>query len=144
MTAGTPSGDDYTFPAVRTSPAYTSDGTVFATFENRTLSQAALYKSTDRGATWTISSGVGGGRALGVSPAYASDRTVFFGRGDRVFKSTDGGATWTSYPIAPTGGRLLRLRAGGLAGIRIRPHLVRHRLRPHPTQHRWRTHLGRR
>ncbi len=100
MVAGAPAGDDTAFPAVRLSPAFAADGTVFATFENVRLAQTALYKSTDRGVSWTIYPAVGGGRALAVSPAYAADHTVFFGRGDRLFKSTDGGATWASTPMA--------------------------------------------
>ena len=100
MTAGAPPGDDYAFSAVRLSPAYAADGTVFASFENRRLAQVALYKSTDRGVHVDDLPAVGGGRALAISPAYATDRTLFFGRGDRLFKSTDGGTSWNGYPLA--------------------------------------------
>ncbi|MBC8450318.1 MAG: hypothetical protein H8D78_21500, partial [Chloroflexi bacterium] len=101
MVAGSPPGDDYAFLNVRISAGYASDGTVFATYENRTLALTALYKSTDRGLSWTVIPGLGGGGALALSPAYATDRTVFVGRVDVLHKSTNGGSTWTSYPIAP-------------------------------------------
>ena len=101
MVGGDPAGDDYTFSAVRVSAGYAADGAVFATYEDRTMARAGLYKSTDRGLTWTTSFGVGGGRALALSPAYYTDQTLFVGQGDVVHKSTDGGATWHTYPLAP-------------------------------------------
>ncbi len=71
------------------------------TYENQTLALAGLYKTTDRGVTWTILPGLTGGRSLTLSPTYASDHTVFIGNGDRLYKSTDGGGSWHSYLIAP-------------------------------------------
>ncbi len=100
LPTGDPPGHDAVFRAVRLSPAYATDGTVFASYEDRTLAQTALYRSSDRGQTWTVFPAVAGGTALAVSPVFPVDRTVFFGRGDRIFKSTDAGATWTSYPVA--------------------------------------------
>ena len=99
-TAGSSAGDNYNFPTVRLSPAYATDGTVFATYENLTAVVTGLYKSTDRGQTWTASWGLSG-RALALSPAYATDHTVFLAQGDVLRKSTDGGVTWQSYPLAP-------------------------------------------
>ncbi|MGQ9491591.1 MAG: hypothetical protein ACUVS6_13020 [Anaerolineae bacterium] len=100
LTAGEPLGDDLSFQAVRPSPAYATDGTLFATLVNRTLDTWALYKSTDRGATWSTTPGIGG-RGLALSNNYLTDHTVFVANGDRLYKSTDGGATWATYPIAP-------------------------------------------
>lgn len=71
-----------------------------------------LYKSTNGGATWLASSSglpntAQGGyniAALGISPNYASDRTVFVslqatvdGGPNAVYRSTDAGSTWLPF-----------------------------------------------
>ncbi len=54
----------------------------------------SLYKSTDRGATWTTPlSGMWVG-PFAVSPAFPSDQTLFVVTTDGLLKTTDGGATW--------------------------------------------------
>lgn len=100
LPTGHPASHNTFFNAVRLSPAYATDGTVFASYVDATLAETALYRSTDRGQTWTVFPAVAGGPALAVSPAFPTDRTVFFGRGDQVFRSTDAGASWTSYTVA--------------------------------------------
>jgi YVTN family beta-propeller protein len=99
--AGQPPDLDYTFKQVRLSAGYATDGTVFATYLDRTGPWQGLYKSTDRGETWAVQWGIAG--ALALSPAYPVDRTLFVGQDDQVRKSTDGGATWTTYPIGTPG-----------------------------------------
>ena len=55
---------------------------------------AGVFKSTDRGATWSAVTS-GNYSALAISPAYASDQTLFAGYfGVNVFKSTTGGSNW--------------------------------------------------
>lgn len=117
--AGDPPVDDYSFSQVRVAPTFPSDGTVFATFEDRTLASAALYKSTDRGQTWTAQGGIGGGKALALSPLYGSDHTVFLGRDDTLYKSTDSGSTWSSSSIAtPSEGfSIFRLETSPVYGV---------------------------
>ncbi|PKO23699.1 MAG: hypothetical protein CVU38_02680 [Chloroflexi bacterium HGW-Chloroflexi-1] len=99
--AGQPMDLDYTFRQVRLSAGYATDGTLFTTYLDRGSPHQALFKSTDRGQTWTVWWGIGG--ALALSPAYPVDRTVFVGQDDQLRKSTDGGATWTSYPVGAPG-----------------------------------------
>ncbi len=94
----------YAYPSVRISPAYATDGTVFATVSDLARPRATLYKSTDRGVTWTGLAGVTESGALALSPAYGLDHTVFMASGDTLRKSTDGGNTWQSYAIEPSGG----------------------------------------
>jgi YVTN family beta-propeller protein len=100
--------------AVAASPAYATDGTLFAGTD------AGLFRSTDRGATWHLLTP--GERPdhdslfsqVRVSASYATDGTVFAAYGDRVsgrrglYLSTDRGETWTTlfapfaldYPMA--------------------------------------------
>ncbi|HID63329.1 MAG TPA: hypothetical protein EYP49_11415, partial [Anaerolineae bacterium] len=78
---------------------YATDGTVFAAADG-------IYRSTDRGQSWVKlrgglpRNGDYTGFDLAVSPAYATDHTLFahagFGetRGNGVYRSTDGGETW--------------------------------------------------
>jgi len=79
------------------SPEYASDKTVFAYGTVSDGSGPGLYKSMDGGTSWGgINAGIGGLSITGlvISPAFASDNTLYIGTGGGVFKSADGGATW--------------------------------------------------
>jgi photosystem II stability/assembly factor-like uncharacterized protein len=59
------------------------------------LSSANLiFKSTDRGATWSALGNLAGVACLELDPTSAS--TVYAGTTGGIFKTTDGGDTWTS------------------------------------------------
>ncbi|HUX87035.1 MAG TPA: sialidase family protein, partial [Chloroflexota bacterium] len=109
---------------VALSPSFATDHTIFTvdfpagtvTTGGQDTTGFGIYRSTDGGATWSepkdpnpvndsqfgtiYTTAVNGGLSLAVSPAFASDRTVF--EGDRigtVVISRDGGATWTAVPF---------------------------------------------
>lgn len=75
------------------SPAYAEDDTLYFHF-------FGLYRSHDRGRTWTnlpLPPGVDIVRDVALSPDFARDRTLFAGtNGIGLFRSVDGGDTWTS------------------------------------------------
>jgi photosystem II stability/assembly factor-like uncharacterized protein len=82
------------------SPAYATDGTLFAATRG-----GGLLRSSDRGATWTDVSGPLGPQVLAValSPHYSTDQTAFAANAQGgLFKSTDGGASWAALYLAPT------------------------------------------
>ncbi len=83
----------YDVVSLALSPAYTSDGTLFAA-----SSSSGIFRSTNRGVSWTAANSGLPTLQIGhviVSPAFASDRTVFAtNKGGGVFKSSDAGATW--------------------------------------------------
>ena len=88
---------------VQVSPAYAADGTIFFICRDRSGASAlmTLFQSTDRGQTWTSRLTRGALSGLAISPAYASDHTLFTASQDVLLKSTDSGVTWTSYSLAP-------------------------------------------
>ena len=73
---------------------------------------SGLYRSPDGGRTWRwVDSGLprGAGQdvtSIGVSPAFATDHTVFLGATSGVWVSHDAGAHWSKTP-APAGARQL-------------------------------------
>ncbi|MBN1657653.1 MAG: hypothetical protein JXA93_04585, partial [Anaerolineae bacterium] len=85
----------YRVSAIAPSPAYSSDGTMFAALVSRLSIGAMVWRTMDGGSTWeTLYSTdyVGG---LAVSPDLAQDATVYAGGGQHhVARSTDGGTTW--------------------------------------------------
>ena len=99
MTGADSPGYPYAFPSVRVSPAYPADGTVFATVADLARPRATLYKSTDRGGTWTMLPGVTEGGVLALSPAYGADHTLFMASDATLRKSTDGGLTWRNFAM---------------------------------------------
>ena len=103
----------YAFPTVRLSPAYATDHTVFATMADLARPRATLYKSTDRGGTWTMLPGVTESGALALSPAYGADSTLFMASDATLRKSTDGGQSWRSLAMTtPADGfHVLELKA---------------------------------
>ncbi len=95
--------------SVVASPAYDSDGTLFAGTDE------GIFRSADRGVTWQrLPTGDPVGhdaafRAVRLSPAYATDGTVFASYEDRsltqtaLYRSTDRGQTWTVFPAVAGG-----------------------------------------
>jgi photosystem II stability/assembly factor-like uncharacterized protein len=118
---------------VRFSPNYADDGTIFS------ANWDDVVKSTDRGRSWqaiTVSPPPSGDRlrqfVLAVSPAFASDRTVFAAtRHGEVFRSEDAGepGTWErvggfgedervrSLVVSPDYASDRELYAGTVAGV---------------------------
>jgi photosystem II stability/assembly factor-like uncharacterized protein len=105
---------------VTLSPDYATDSTVFVYGPGGT----GLWKSTDRGDSWTALTTVGGWtitdtpayydsdqHSVACSPAFATDRTLFAvgvqtiadgwmtSSTTKVIKSTDGGATWSALTV---------------------------------------------
>ena len=99
MTSADSPGYPYAFPTVRVSPAYATDGTVFSTVTDLARPRATLYKSTDRGVTWTMLASVTESGVLALSPAYSVDRTVFMASDATLRKSTDGGQDWRNFAM---------------------------------------------
>lgn len=78
------------------SPNYGSDHTLFIA-----TTQKGLLKSTDGGATLSpLKFPDSFITAVGISPSFGTDRTVFAAGYHGLFKSADGGATWT-YTVEP-------------------------------------------
>lgn len=79
---------------MRLSREFATDNTIFVTTYG-----GGLFRSMDRGATWTRASPFPGpvdnGLSLVVSPEYATDKTIFVGAYAGFYRSRDGGATWS-------------------------------------------------
>jgi photosystem II stability/assembly factor-like uncharacterized protein len=91
---------------VQFSPDYVNDGTMF------TAGHTSLLKSTDRGSSWTAMRVVPPEATqqlfvVAVSPAYATDRTVYVGSTfGTIFRSTSGGAAGTWTRLGSVGGKV--------------------------------------
>jgi putative cell wall-binding protein len=96
--------------AVAVSPNYATDHTVFA--GGALWGAAGMFKSTSSVETsWTdINEGLppqAEVRSIAVSPAFATDHTVYLGTDWGVYKSTNGGDIWAEDDAGfPTGGSL--------------------------------------
>ncbi len=81
--------------ALAISPAFVSDGTLFAAGEGN-----QVYRSTDRGLTWTLANtGIAEGFIafdFAISPDFANDGTIFLAGFGPLYRSTDGGLSWTA------------------------------------------------
>ena len=89
---------------VAISPAYASDGTLFAAWASGVSIGGAIYRTMDGGTTWELVYSTDFIGQLAISPRYADDRTVYAaGQSPRVVRSTDGGATWESVGTWPPG-----------------------------------------
>ena len=84
------------------------DDVAFATLATAfVVADRDVYRSGDGGQTWTLSLSIYRGmRSLAVSPAFATDGTVFAADGrSLVFRSADGGDTWEEVSrVAQVGG----------------------------------------
>jgi photosystem II stability/assembly factor-like uncharacterized protein len=75
------------FEGLTLSPDYPADGLVFASTDE------GVYRSTDRGDTWTLLS-IPGARLLVFSPDFSSDRIIYASLGEELYRSDDGGESW--------------------------------------------------
>jgi hypothetical protein len=97
-TTGGPAGGSIT--VLTASPNIAADGTIFAG-----AAGGRVYKSTNRGASWTVASnGINSSEtvlAIAVSPNYAADGTVFVGLNSYggLYKTTDRGASWAKLGV---------------------------------------------
>ncbi|MDO8690946.1 MAG: hypothetical protein Q7R39_13205 [Dehalococcoidia bacterium] len=84
------------------SPEYARDGAMF-------FGGQGIYKSTDRGRSWVSLGSLGLSGSINqmvLSPAYASDHTVFgIEAGGRVIKSEDAGQSWQPLELPAGWGR---------------------------------------
>ena len=106
--------------SVSASPAYSVDGTLFAG------THFGVFRSTDRGLGWqrmTDADSPGypySFPTVRISPAYATDRTVFVTVADlarpraTLYKSTDRGVTWAMLPSVTESGALALSPAYGV------------------------------
>jgi photosystem II stability/assembly factor-like uncharacterized protein len=96
--------------------ALTSSGSTFNT------SSGSIFKSTDRGSSWTALGNIVGVNAIALSPAASS--TVYAGTAHGVVKTTDGGLSWSQAGLSDVAINVLAidphtpstLYAGGAAG----------------------------
>ena len=76
------------------SPAYQSDGSLFASTDK------GVFRSRDAGKTWT-QTGPKDTSLLAISPDYAHDHTVFAGSTQGLFRTRDAGGSWSQITAAP-------------------------------------------
>lgn len=92
------------FPDVAISPDYAHDGTLFATWASGVSIGGAVYRTTDRGATWEPVYSTDYVGSLALSPQYATDHTLYAASASgRIVRSTDGGDTWNAAGTWPSG-----------------------------------------
>lgn len=74
------------------------NATVFAVSPGSPMVGGGVYVSTDGGASYVKTSGPAYGNQVVISPAYASDSTVWVGAYNGLYRSTDAGANWGLLP----------------------------------------------
>jgi photosystem II stability/assembly factor-like uncharacterized protein len=84
------------------------------------VSEAGVFKSTDRGTTWSYSGLVGTG-VSSITVVPQSPATVYAAAPGNIFKSLDAGATWNQAPGTPPNLALLGVDAQGTLFGRVRP-----------------------
>jgi len=96
---GVAPSNGYPLETVTFSPAFAEDGVIM------TQAGSTLYRSTDRGETWT--------EVLALEPTpvrvkfapdYARDGEIYLLQGQRLYRSEDRGAHWEALPVAPWNG----------------------------------------
>ncbi|MCY3801597.1 MAG: hypothetical protein OXG46_08450 [Chloroflexi bacterium] len=83
--------------SIAPSPAYDSDGTVFAASRG-----SGVFKSMTRGQSWDlVNNGLGNlmVHQLAISPSFTSDRTVLAATDGGVFITRDGGQVWSATSV---------------------------------------------
>ena len=83
--------------SIAPSPAYGSDGTVFAASRG-----SGVFKSMTRGQSWgPVNNGLGNlmVHQLAISPSFSSDRTVLAATDGGVFITRDGGQVWSATSV---------------------------------------------
>jgi photosystem II stability/assembly factor-like uncharacterized protein len=100
---------DLAITRLAVSPDFAHDGTLYA------LSKRGVFRSTDRGATWTsladryaalLKDRTVSFTSLSVSPNFAQDDTLLIGHTSGLWRSADGGETWTAINDGPAANRL--------------------------------------
>jgi len=84
------------------------------------VSDTGVFKSTDRGTTWSYS-GLMGSYVSTIAIAAQSPATVYAAAPGNIFKSLDAGATWNQVPGTPPNLILLDIDPQGALFGRIRP-----------------------
>ncbi len=98
------------YTEVDASPAYATDQTLFAARSRSDGIGSTLYRSQDKGHSWSgiLSSDLVSD--LAISPGFANDKTVFAATSEKALqRSTDGGNTWSdtgTWPNAKRGAAL--------------------------------------
>jgi photosystem II stability/assembly factor-like uncharacterized protein len=88
-------GESCSIPPV-VSPTFRQDGTVFASAIMSPEEEAALLRSRDRGASWSVLDVPFTDQAvsIAISPDFDTDGTVFVATESELFRSLDSGDTW--------------------------------------------------
>ncbi|MFN2241495.1 MAG: hypothetical protein ACK2U2_04355 [Anaerolineae bacterium] len=93
---GVAPGTGYTVDALTFSPAFAQDGVIL------TQAGTGLYRSTDRGQTWTEVSELSPlAVQVAFAPDYAQSGELYLLQGDTLYCSTDRGNDWQALPAAP-------------------------------------------
>lgn len=95
----------YGFSDVAISPDFEQDDTIFAAWLSGTGIGGAVYRSQDSGVEWENVYSTDYVGDLAISPAFASNRTVFVTSGDHgLVRSSNGGDHWEEVGSWPGGG----------------------------------------
>lgn len=81
------------------SPAYATDGTLFAAENDTSGVNGRVYKSTDRGASWRVVYSGTSLRHIVLAPTFATEHRAYLLDSGRIYTSSDGGESWTVQPF---------------------------------------------